>query len=160
MPIMQHALRFSYTQTCSWNIISTSIGQVFVHRISKPSTMVISIAKQCCSSQSSTTKESNFIQTTENLLLLWTTTYSVDFIESTEFLMMCNAWLQKEPEEYLADITDGMIWKEMMSLISSDRSPTNTVGLLVNVAVQTRNILRWCDLCCSNKLTKIDSLQR
>ena len=49
------------------------------------------------------------------------------------FLTMCNAWLQKEPEEYLADITDGMVWKEMMSLLSPDRSPTNIVGLLVNV---------------------------
>lgn len=46
---------------------------------------------------------------------------------------MCNAWLQKEPEEYLADTTDGMMWKEMMSLLSPDRSPTNIVSLLVNV---------------------------
>ena len=31
------------------------------------------------------TRESNFIQTIENLLLLWTTTCSVNFIESTKF---------------------------------------------------------------------------
>ena len=49
------------------------------------------------------------------------------------FLTMCNAWLQKEPEEYLADITDGIVWKEIMSLLSPDRSPTNILGLLVNV---------------------------
>ena len=54
-------------------------------------------------------------------------------LNQPNFLMMCNTWLQKEPEEYLADITDGMVWKEMMSLLSPDRSPTNIVGLLVNV---------------------------
>ena len=49
------------------------------------------------------------------------------------FLTMCNSWLQKESEEYLADITDGVVWKEMVALLSPDRSPTNIIGLLVNV---------------------------
>ena len=42
---------------------------------------------------------------------------------------MCNAWLQKEPEEYLAYITDGSV--EGNDVLA--RSPTNIVGLLVNM---------------------------
>ena len=39
----------------------------------------------------------------------------------------------KEPEGYLADITDGVMWKEITSLLSPGRTPTNILGLLLNV---------------------------
>lgn len=40
---------------------------------------------------------------------------------------------KKTPRNFFADITDGSVWKEVVSLLSHDGNPTNVLGILVNV---------------------------
>lgn len=50
------------------------------------------------------------------------------------FLNTCNAWHHnKKPREFLADITDGKVWKEVVSSLSCGTNPTNILGFLLNV---------------------------
>lgn len=47
---------------------------------------------------------------------------------------MCNAWHKdKSTSDFLSDITDGRIWKEVVAALSCGTNPTNVLGLLVNV---------------------------
>lgn len=50
------------------------------------------------------------------------------------FLNACNAWLRnQEPKDFLADITDGRVWKELVSALSIEENAINILGLLINV---------------------------
>ena len=59
--------------------------------------------------------------------------------EVAEFLgyniILCNLWLKtKKHDARMGDITDGKIWKEFMSSMSSGgRKPNNILGSLMNV---------------------------
>ena len=50
------------------------------------------------------------------------------------FISICNAWHKdKNTKDFLSDITDGRIWKEVCAALSCGTNPTNVLGLLVNV---------------------------
>lgn len=49
------------------------------------------------------------------------------------FLNMCNAWhVNKNPTNFLADITDGKIWNEIISMLTNGQ-PNNILGILINI---------------------------
>ena len=50
------------------------------------------------------------------------------------FLNMCNTWhIINNTTDFVADITDGRVWKEIISKLSSDGQPNNILGILVNI---------------------------
>ena len=51
-----------------------------------------------------------------------------------KFLDLCNQWsFSKSQPNFILDITDGKVWSMITSSLSPNRSPTNIIGILVNV---------------------------
>ena len=47
---------------------------------------------------------------------------------------LCNLWLKgRASNDFMADITDGKVWTELVTSISPDRTPVNILGLLINI---------------------------
>ena len=50
-----------------------------------------------------------------------------------KFIELCNQWLKDSKDNLILDVTDGKVWKSLVSLLSPNRIPTNVLGILVNV---------------------------
>lgn len=50
-----------------------------------------------------------------------------------KFLELCNRWLYNSKDNLIFDVTDGKIWKSLVSLLSPNRIPTSVLGILINV---------------------------
>ena len=55
-------------------------------------------------------------------------------VKRPNFMNLCNLWLKsRASNDFMADITDGKVWKELVTSISPDRTPVNILGLLINI---------------------------
>ena len=55
-------------------------------------------------------------------------------MECPSFLPLCNLWLKyRTSNDIMVDITDGNIWKLLMSSMSLDKEPTNSLEELLNI---------------------------
>ena len=56
------------------------------------------------------------------------------YIGRPKFLDLCNQWSHNSSQpNFILDITDGKVWSLITSSLSPNRSPTNILGILINI---------------------------